>query len=75
MSNYSIITEEFNNFFAKIRKTVSESEPSTTSFHSHLKDRYFVNFFMQPIDIYEIKNVLTNLKTKCTVGFDSLSTK
>ena len=56
MSNYSIITEEFNNFFAKIGKTVSESVPSpTTSFHSHLKDR--------PTDIYEIKNVVTNLKT------------
>ena len=76
MSNYSIITEEFNNFFAKIGKTVSESVPSpTTSFHSHLQDRSFVNFFMQPTDIYEIKNVVTNLKTKCTIGFDSLSTK
>ena len=30
---------------------------------------------MQPTDIYEIKNVVTNLKTKCTIGFDSLSTK
>ena len=30
---------------------------------------------MQPTDIYEITNVVTNLKTKCTVGFDSLSTK
>ena len=75
VSNYSIITEEFNNFFAKIGKTVSESVPSpTTSFHSHLQDRS-VNFFMQPTDIYEIKNVVTNLKTKCTIGFDSLSTK
>ena len=73
VSNYRIITEEFNNFFAKIGKTVSESVPSpTTSFHSH---RSSVNFFMQPTDIYEIKNVVTNLKTKCTVGFDSLSTK
>ena len=76
VSNYSIITEEFNNFFAKIGKTVSESVPSpTTSFHSHLQDRSSVNVFMQPTDIYEIKNVVTNLKTKCTVGFDSLSTK
>ena len=71
----SIITEEFNNFFAKIRKTVSESVPSpTTSFQSHLKDRSSVNFFMQPTDINEIRNV-TNLKTKCTVGFVSLSIK
>ena len=62
MSNYSIITEEFNNFFAKIGKTVSESVPSpTTSFNSRLQDRS-VNFFMQPTDIYEIKNVVTNLK-------------
>ena len=30
---------------------------------------------MQTTDIYEIKIVVTNLKTKCTVGFDSLSTK
>ena len=76
VSNYSIITEEFNNFFAKIGKTVSESVPSpTTSFHSHLQDRSSVNFFMQPTDIYEIKNVVTNLKTKCTVGFDSVCTK
>ena len=30
---------------------------------------------MQPTDIYEITNVVTQLKTKCTVGFDSLSTK
>ena len=30
---------------------------------------------MQPTDIYEIKNVVTNLKTKFTIGFDSLSTK
>ena len=30
---------------------------------------------MQPTDINEITNVVTNLKTKCTVGFDSLSTK
>ena len=60
---------------AKIGKTVSESVPSTTiSFHSHLEDRS-VNFFMQPTDIYEITNVVTQLKTKCTVGFDSLSTK
>ena len=29
---------------------------------------------MQPTDIYEITNVVTHLKTKCTVGFDSLST-
>ena len=76
VSNYSIITEEFNNFFAKIGKTVSESVPSpTTSFHSHLQERSSVNFLMQPTDIYEIKNVVTNLKTKCTVAFDSLSTK
>ena len=55
MSNYSINTEEFNNFFAKIGKTVIESVPSpTTSFHSHLKDRSSVNFSMQPIDINEI---------------------
>ena len=64
------------NFFTKIDKTVSESVPSpTTSFHSHLQDRSSVNVFMQPTDIYEIKNVVTNLKTKCTVGFDSSSTK
>ena len=30
---------------------------------------------MQPTDINEIKHVVTNLKTKCPVGFDSLSTK
>ena len=30
---------------------------------------------MQPTDINEIKNVVTNLKTKFTVGFDYLSTK
>ena len=59
-----------------LRYWVSESVPSpTTSFQSHLKDRSSVNFFMQPTDIYEIKNVVTNLKTKCTVGFDSLSKK
>ena len=76
VSNFSIITEEFNNFLAKIGKTVSKSVPSpTTSFHSHLKDRSSVNFFTQPTDINEITNVVTNLKTKCTVGFDSLSTK
>ena len=34
-----------------------------------------MNFFMQPTDINEITNVITYLKTKCTVGFDSLSTK
>ena len=75
MSNYSIITEEFNNFFAKIGKTLSESVPSPiTSFHSHLKDKS-VNVIMQPTDTNEIKDVVTNLKTKCTVGFDSVSTK
>ena len=30
---------------------------------------------MLPTDINEIKNVVTNPKTKCSVGFDSLSTK
>ena len=30
---------------------------------------------MQPTDINDIKNIVTNLKTKCTVGFDSLSIK
>ena len=30
---------------------------------------------MQPTDINNITNVVTHLKTKCTVGFDSLSTK
>ena len=74
MSNYSIITEEFNNFFATICKTVSESVPSpTNSFHSHFASS--VHFFMQPTEINEIKNVVTNIKTKRTVGFDSLSTK
>ena len=76
VSNYSIITEEFNNCFAKIGKTVSESVPSPTiSFHSHFKDRSSVNFFTQPTDINEITNVVTHLKTKCSVGFDSISTK
>ena len=30
---------------------------------------------MQPTDINEIRNVVANLKTKCTVGFNSLSIK
>ena len=52
VSNNNIITEEFNNFFAKIGKTVSESVPSpATSFHSYLKDRSSANFFVQPTDI------------------------
>ena len=38
VSNYTIITEEFKNFVAKIGKIVSESVPSpSVSFHSHLK--------------------------------------
>ena len=66
MSNYTTITEEFNNLFAKIGKTVSEPVPSPiASFHSHLNDRSAVNFSMQPTDINEIKNVVRNLKTKC----------
>ena len=41
---YSIITEEFNNLFAKIGKTETKSVPSPTiSFHSNLKDRSSVN--------------------------------
>ena len=58
VSNYTIITEELNNFFAKIGKTVSEPVPShIASFHLHLKDRPAVNFFMQPTDINKITNV------------------
>jgi len=30
---------------------------------------------MQTTDTNEIKNVVTNLKTKCTLGYDSLSIK
>ena len=63
MSNYSIITEEWNTILAKIGKTVSESVPSaTTSFHLHLKNGSSVNFFMHPADINDIINVVTNLK-------------
>ena len=65
-----------NNLFSKIGKTLSESVPSpTTLVHSHLKDKSSVNCFIQPTDIKEITNVVTNLKTKFTVGFVSLSTQ
>ena len=30
---------------------------------------------MQPTDVYEIKSVVQKQKTKCSEGFDSLSTK
>ena len=77
VSNYTIITEEFNHFYVKIGKTVSESIPSPCSLISFalIKDRSAVNFFMQPTDTNDIKNVVKNLKIKCNVGFDSLSTK
>ena len=48
----TIITEEFNHFFAKI----SESVPSpTASLLSHLRDRFAVHFFMQPTDTNKTK--------------------
>jgi len=30
---------------------------------------------MEPINTNEIKHVVKNLRTKCTIGFDSLLTK
>ena len=79
VSNYTIITEEFNNVLAKIGKAIGNSKRICTFSYIlislDLMDRSSVNLFMQPTDINEITNALTQLKTKCTVGFDSLSTK
>ena len=68
MSNYTIITEECNHFYAIIGKTVSESVPSPAAlFYSHLKDRFALHFFMQPTDTNKIKNVvkINKVKTHC----------
>ena len=60
----------------RMRTTQCDSvPPHIYSFHTHLKDNYPDNFFMQPTDIYEIKSVVQKLKTKCSEGFDSSSTK
>ena len=62
ISNLTFIAEEFNNFVVEIGKSVSDSvPPHIDSFHTHLKDNYLDNFFIQPSDVYEIKSVVQKL--------------
>ena len=57
------IAEEFNNIFFGIGKTISNSIGLS------------VNVVMHPTHKTEIEIIVRNLKTKCTEGFDGLSTK
>ena len=70
------ITEEFNNFIVGIGTTINDSigVPVKQS-EELLKGNYPVNLFMHPTQKTEVELIVRNLKTKCTEGFDGISTK
>ena len=55
VSNVTVITEEFNYFFAEIGKSINNYVPlPTASFHSYENDRFPVNSSMLPTNTAEM---------------------
>jgi hypothetical protein len=72
------IANAFNNFFANIGHTTSETVPPPQKSFSHylnLDSRCQKTFFMEPVHPLELINTCKSLKPKTSMGHDNISTK
>ncbi len=74
--NKTEIAAEFNKFFVKIGKSVSDSMMTpNTNFRRHLKQHHPLNFFLSPVVPADLLNTAAKLKTKLSEGYDNISNK
>ena len=71
------IAEEFCKFFTNVGKKQSNQIGQTaTSVAQYLKDKNFnKTLYLQPTDVIEIRQLVLNLKSSTSCGYDNLSSK
>lgn len=78
VSNPIDVAHIFNNYFSNIATKLLEDLSHTSDYRSMLetvKINKYSSFFFAPIDEYEIKKIISNLKNTTAVGIDGLPIK
>ena len=75
-SDLDKIVNEFCNFFTHVGPNLAEKIPkSDISFNDYLKTNYPSSFFVNPVTSFEIVNLVLQLKSKSSCGYDDLNPK
>ena len=68
------ISEAFNSFFVNIGPNLASRIPnSKKSFHQYLNNKNSSSLFFDPVVEGEVKDIINNLNTKKTSGFDEIT--
>ena len=74
--NEKYIANHFNTFFTSIaQKLVNKIPPTHNSFENFLKNQNEMSFFIGPVDIKEIENIISRLQKNKASGPNSLPIK
>ena len=76
ITDKEVIASKFNDFFVNVGVSLSDKIPqSSRSAQSYLTDSYTKTLFLTPVNRNELINVIKQLKTNTSSGWDDLSPK